>query len=201
MDKDQSVSINHNDMFQEIINRLDSLNTKIELCCDKYDEAAQGIQKAYRGHTSGRNTRRTMKPNITQSLFNMGGDFSHIIEDKLSEIKKVSIPKSELIIGRGSKWSGLYLHEALFNILITDVNYNIDGWGWAPDKRFRKDFKRWFLENINMYDTPEKIKHFMEQQNIRSGILGGKKRLIKKKRTSKKKILSKNLKNKKTKKK
>ena len=194
MDEDQSVSINHNDMFQEIINRLDSLNTKIELCCDKYDEAAQGIQKAYRGHTSRRDTRRTMIPNITQSLQEMPGDFSHKVLDRLNEVKITSMPKSEIIISPGSKWSGLYLHEALFNILIADVNYNIDGWVWSPDKKFNKDFKSWFIENQSMFDTPEKIKNYREQQNIRDHIDGGKKKHSKK-RILKKKTRKKTKKN------
>lgn len=74
-------------MYMEILNRLDKLNTKIDICCGNYDKAAENIQRSYRGFTSRRNTRRTMKPNITESLLNMPGDFSQMITDKVSELK------------------------------------------------------------------------------------------------------------------
>ena len=74
-------------MYMEILNRLDTLNTKIDICCGNYDKAAENIQRTYRGFTSRRNTRRTMKPNITESLLNMPGDISQMITDRVSELK------------------------------------------------------------------------------------------------------------------
>lgn len=79
------------DMYMEILNRLDTLNTKIDICCGNYDKAAENIQRTYRGFTSRRNTRRTMKPNITESLLNMPGDISQMITDRVNELKPETI--------------------------------------------------------------------------------------------------------------
>lgn len=82
-------------MYMEILNRLDTLNTKIDICCGNYDKAAENIQRSYRGFTSRRNTRRTMKPNITESLLNMPGDISQMITDRVNELKHNKINKIE----------------------------------------------------------------------------------------------------------
>ena len=99
------------DMYQEILNRLDMLNTKIELCCGNYDKAAENIQRSYRGFRSRRNTRRKMKPNITEALLNMPGDFSHMITNRLSELR----PKETI------GWT-IFKHTSAFLELVLEVN-------------------------------------------------------------------------------
>ena len=75
---------------EEIINQLKLINTKLDLCCPKnYDQATRNIQRVYRGHKD-RNTfkqkRRSMKPNVTDSLLDMPTDFGSMIMDKIPEV-------------------------------------------------------------------------------------------------------------------
>ena len=44
---------------EEIINKINDINSRLDACCGNYDKAITGIQKVFRGHTSRRNTRRT----------------------------------------------------------------------------------------------------------------------------------------------
>ena len=66
----------------EILNKLNDINVKLDLCCGNYDKATKDIQRVYRGHTSRRDTRRTMRPNITESLLNMPKD----VGDRINEL-------------------------------------------------------------------------------------------------------------------
>ena len=103
-----------NDMYMEILNRLDTLNTKIDICCGNYDKAAENIQRTYRGFTSRRNTRRTMKPNITESLLNMPGDISQMITDKVNELNRnIMPPLTDIRVPKGP-FKGMKLHDVLY---------------------------------------------------------------------------------------
>ena len=77
---------------EEIINKLNEINTKLDLCCPKnYDQATRNIQRVYRGHKD-RNTfkqkRRSMKPNVTDTLLDMSTDFGSMIMDKIPEARE-----------------------------------------------------------------------------------------------------------------
>lgn len=137
------------DMYMEILNRLDTLNTKIDICCGNYDKAAENIQRTYRGFTSRRNTRRTMKPNITESLLNMPGDISQMITNRVSELKHNEMPITDIIVPTG-KYEGQYLHDALFSILNSDREYNILPWTQRvllgeDAKLFSEEYKKWYF--------------------------------------------------------
>jgi len=74
-----------NIMNDEIIilkNRLDELEMKLEICCRDMVHGANTIQRVYRGH-QGRNTfkqtRRTMKPNVTDALLDLPQDVGDLI--------------------------------------------------------------------------------------------------------------------------
>lgn len=78
------------DLNHKILEKLNAIDLKIELCCGNYDNSATKIQSAVRGNISRRDTRRTMRPNITQSLSEMPGDFDAIIRRYQEENMKKS---------------------------------------------------------------------------------------------------------------
>jgi hypothetical protein len=154
MSADNSSEIIH--LLNEINTNLNNINTKIDFCCGNYNKAAEDIQKVYRGHTSRRNTRRTMRPNITESLFTMpkevGDRINELIPETRRQIKERQqetqrqkreqerlererkMPMMKTKKGRHSNvvpsgpFSGQRLEEALLQLLIDDPNYDIESW-------------------------------------------------------------------------
>jgi hypothetical protein len=81
----KTLSDGENIMNDEIIilkNRLDELEMKLEICCSDMVQGANTIQRMTRGH-QGRNTfkqtRRTMKPNVTDALLDLPQDVGDLI--------------------------------------------------------------------------------------------------------------------------
>lgn len=149
--------------------------------------------------------------NISKSMREMG------IQTSISSFL-APMPTSKLLIRERSKWSGLFLHEALFNILTEDVNYNIESWAreftegviensakqaWRNKiNQFTKIFYQWYLDNIVQLDQIE-IDNFIKENNIRYTSKSGysKKDKPKKNKPKKKKQTQKKEKKKKKKKK
>ena len=113
---------------EEIINKLNEINTKLDLCCPKnYDQATRNIQRVYRGHKD-RNTfkqkRRSMKPNVTDTLLDMSTDFGSMIMDKIPEAREEQkIDKQINLLRRyiGELVSGLEYREAGANKTDADI--------------------------------------------------------------------------------
>ena len=142
----------------EILNKLNDINVKLDLCCGNYDKATKDIQRVYRGHTSRRDTRRTMRPNITESLFTMpkevGDRINELIPETRRQIKEQErlererqMPQSSLIVpdegpyfksqfaklsdmsaDPSGSFSGQPLHNAMLQLLNDDPNYDIESW-------------------------------------------------------------------------
>ena len=90
----KTLSDGENIMNDEIIilkNRLDELEMKLEICCRDMVQGANTIQRVYRGH-QGRNTfkqtRRTMKPNVTDALLDLPEDVGDLIASQVTKYKK-----------------------------------------------------------------------------------------------------------------
>jgi len=90
----KTLSDGENIMNDEIIilkNRLDELEMKLEICCRDMVQGANTIQRVYRGH-QGRNTfkqtRRTMKPNVTDALLDLPQDVGDLITSQVTKYKK-----------------------------------------------------------------------------------------------------------------
>jgi hypothetical protein len=90
----KKLSDGENIMNNEIIilkNRLDELEMKLEICCSDMVQGANTIQRVYRGH-QGRNTfkqtRRTMKPNVTDALLDLPQDVGDLITSQVTKYKK-----------------------------------------------------------------------------------------------------------------
>ena len=90
----KTLSDGENIMNDEIIilkNRLDELEMKLEICCSDMVQGANTIQRMTRGH-QGRNTfkqtRRTMKPNVTDALLDLPQDVGDLITSQVTKYKK-----------------------------------------------------------------------------------------------------------------
>jgi len=129
--------------MDEVLNKLDAINTKLDICCGNYDKLAEKIQSVYRGHL-GRDIakierRSTIGPNVTDALLDMPKDFGDVISERVIAIKSSQMPESDIIVpamppriyssfGRPVQidTSGLPLHEAFLKILSAAPNYNIE---------------------------------------------------------------------------
>jgi len=118
--------------MEEILNKLNEINVKLDICCGNYDKATGNIQRVFRGQL-GRNIhkkeRRSTYQNVTEELL----DFDKDLTDRLNSESEVDLalrmPESDIIVeGNGSAWTGLPLHKALLNILNTDPNYDLVKW-------------------------------------------------------------------------
>ena len=80
-----------NEEISLLKNKLEECENKNEICCGDMDKAAENIQRVTRGH-QGRNTfkqkRRSMKPNVTDTLLDMPTDFGSMIMDKIPEARE-----------------------------------------------------------------------------------------------------------------
>ena len=80
-----------NEEISLLKNKLEECENKNEICCGDMDKAAENIQRVTRGH-QGRNTfkqkRRSMKPNVTDTLLDMPTDFGSMIMDKIPEARQ-----------------------------------------------------------------------------------------------------------------
>jgi hypothetical protein len=90
----KTLSDGENIMNDEIIilkNRLDELEMKLEICCSDMVQGANTIQRMTRGH-QGRNTfkqtRRTMKPNVTDALLDLPQDVGDLIASHRNDKSK-----------------------------------------------------------------------------------------------------------------
>ena len=86
--------------------------------------------------------------NISKSRREMG------IQTSISSFL-APMPTSKLRIREGSKWSGLFLHEALFNILAADVNYDIERWAGEFSSGWRRDIKSGAKKKKYLHDSDD----------------------------------------------
>ena len=116
-----------NEEISLLKNKLEECENKNEICCGDMDKAAENIQRVTRGH-QGRNTfkqkRRSMKPNVTDTLLDMPTDFGSMIMDKIPEAREEQkIDKQINLLRRyiGELVSGLDYIEAGANKTDADI--------------------------------------------------------------------------------
>ncbi len=116
-----------NEEISLLKNKLEECENKNEICCGDMDKAAENIQRVTRGH-QGRNTfkqkRRSMKPNVTDTLLDMPTDFGSMIMDKIPEAREEQkIDKQINLLRRyiGELVSGLEYREAGANKTDADI--------------------------------------------------------------------------------
>ena len=97
-----------NDEISRLKNKIDELEIKQKICCKEKEMATENIQRVYRGH-QGRNTfkqtRRSMKPNVTDALLDMPMDVGDLIATNRKKIDYKT--KGWTIINDASAWEGI----------------------------------------------------------------------------------------------
>ena len=116
-----------NEEISLLKNKLEECENKNEICCGDMDKAAENIQRVTRGH-QGRNTfkqkRRSMKPNVTDTLLDMSTDFGSMIMDKIPEAREEQKIDKQINLLRsyiGELVSGLEYREAGANKTDADI--------------------------------------------------------------------------------
>ena len=116
-----------NEEISLLKNKLEECENKNEICCGDMDKAAENIQRVTRGH-QGRNTfkqkRRSMKPNVTDTLLDMPTDFGSMIMDKIPEAREEQKIDKQINLLRsyiGELVSGLEYREAGANKTDADI--------------------------------------------------------------------------------
>jgi hypothetical protein len=85
-----------NDMQNEIMllkQRIDELESKLDICCGDMDKATRKIQRFTRGHQSRKDTKimkRGKQPNITDALLDMPKDVGDLITTQRNKIPKIT---------------------------------------------------------------------------------------------------------------
>ena len=96
------------DMQNEIMllkQRIDELETKLDVCCGDMEKATRKIQRFTRGHQSRKNTKimkRGKQPNITDALLDMPKD----VGDLITTQRKIDYTKGWTIIKEACAFPG-----------------------------------------------------------------------------------------------
>jgi hypothetical protein len=161
------------DMYMEILNRLDTLNTKIDICCGNYDKASENIQRTYRGFTSRRNTRRTMKPNITESLLNMPGDISQMITDRVNELKPKETIGWTIFKNSQKEQNGWNIRGSLKDIKKRVIENNTGGFiRWFGNHNKTIDHGAAIIENNNSNPDELILNIFIHKDSLKKNHRG-----------------------------
>jgi len=100
------------DMQNEIMllkQRIDELETKLDVCCGDMEKATRKIQRFTRGHQSRKNTKimkRRQKSNITDELLEMSPDVSNLITTHRNKIPTITKGWTKII--GASSFAGKY---------------------------------------------------------------------------------------------